>query len=344
MERAVMNTANLFLKKGHPVTLVILDKTSESFYPILPGIQVVCQPLSFGITPEGNIITRKIKLLSDVLQLRKILKKTSPACIISSEYPFTVAAILAGGKKFGRVISWEHHHFGWLEKNRFWNFLCNQAYPKLDAIVCLNKKEETYYKQLGPTYIIPNFVENTEGTVSSSHNKNILTVGWLIPRKGTDLLLQAAGTVLSKYPDWTWKLIGEGELKEKVVQFIRENKLEGRLLLQSPVSSIISEEYLHASLFVLASRYEAFPMVLLEAMSSGVPCVSFDCSSGPSDIIKHDIDGILVEKENSEKLAEAISSLIEDYTKRKKMGESAFKNMQQFSSQAIYLLWGKVLG
>ncbi|MCB0473630.1 MAG: glycosyltransferase, partial [Flavobacteriaceae bacterium] len=107
IERAVVNTANLFTQKGNSVSLLIMDNSSESFYPIHPSINIMQQQLSFGITPEGNVISRKIKMLSDVLALRKILKKINPDIVISSEYPFTVASVLARPNKKLKIYSWE---------------------------------------------------------------------------------------------------------------------------------------------------------------------------------------------------------------------------------------------
>jgi glycosyltransferase involved in cell wall biosynthesis len=128
-----------------------------------------------------------------------------------------------------------------------------------------------------------------------------------------------------------------------VIDFIEKEKLQDRFILQIPASADITKEYISSSLFVLASRFEAFPMVLLEAMSHGVPCISFDCPSGPSDIITNEEDGLLVEKENPSKLSAAISSLITDDNRRKKMGIAAAQNMQRFSPDKVYQLWKEVI-
>jgi glycosyltransferase involved in cell wall biosynthesis len=132
-------------------------------------------------------------------------------------------------------------------------------------------------------------------------------------------------------------------MKKELLAFIKKEKLEGKLILQEPISSNIDDEYCNASIFALASRFEAFPMVLLEAMIFGVPCISFDCLSGPSDIISNNEDGILVEKENPIKLAEAINKLIEDSSLRNKMSVKAFENIQRFSAQKIYQLWREII-
>ncbi|HEX4876592.1 MAG TPA: glycosyltransferase family 4 protein [Chitinophagaceae bacterium] len=339
IERAAVNTATLFARKGNQVTLIILDETDKSFYPIDPSIKIIQVPLSFGITKEGNIITRKMKLLTDVLKLKRILRETKPDIIISTEYPFTVAAVLTGTQKKARLFAWEHHHHAWLQKNKFWTTLYTNACKRLDGIICLNKLEATYYEKFCPVHIIPNFIENRSGNLSSCNAKQIVSVGWLIPRKGIDLMLAAAKMVLTKHPDWTWKLIGDGEMKPEVLDFIEKENLQGRFILQLPVNELIESEYLSSSIFVLSSRFEAFPMVLLEAMSYGLPCVSFDCPSGPSDIICDDIDGLLVEKENIEKLSSAISSLIDFEQKRKEMGTQAAKNIQRFAPDTVYQLW-----
>jgi glycosyltransferase involved in cell wall biosynthesis len=339
IERAVVNTANLFVEKLHAVTIIILDETGKSFYPLHHGVKIIQQPLSFGITNQGNVISRKITLLSDVLKLRKIIRQIKPGILISSEYPFTVAAVLAGGQKLARIYSWEHHHYGWLQKNNFWSFLCEKAYPKLDGIICLNKPEADYYKKRGHAVIIPNFIDKKEKKQSSVTEKMILSVGWLIPRKGIDMMLVTAKDILNKHPDWQWKLIGDGKLKEDVLHFIETEKLQGRFILQEPGGPDIEKEYVNASLFVLTSRHEAFPMVLLEAMSHGVPCISFNCPSGPSDIITDQEDGLLIEKENTALLSAAISSLIKDNEKRIEMGNNARINIQRFSSDKVYETW-----
>lgn len=338
IERAIVNTANLFAQKEHLVTLVILDETKNSFYPLFPAVQVIQQALSFGITPEGNVISRKIKLLTDVLKLRKLLKDLKADLVIATEYPFAAAAILAGARKISKVVSWEHHHYYELKRNVFWNKVFRLTYPRLNAVVCLNDDEKRLFASINhQPVVIPNFIEPSSPSLLT--NKLILTVGRLTAVKGTDLLLQTAKLVLLEHPAWQWKLIGDGDMKEQVIQFIEKENLQNRLIIQPPVSHSIISEYQNASLYVMTSRNECFPMTLLEAQSVGLPCISFDCDSGPRHIIKNEENGLLVEKENSSQLAAAVSSLIVDDAKRKEMGELAINNIQQFSSNKAYQLW-----
>ncbi len=322
--------------------MLILDNTNDSFYPINPLVNVIQLPLSFGITPEGNVITRKLKMLSDVLKLRKLLQQTNPDLVIASEYSFAVAAILCGAKKISKVISWEHHHFYELKKNYFWNKVCSLTYPRLNAVVCLNEDEGELFAAINTNpVVIPNFIE--PAIKAELTNKLILTVGRLTNVKGTDFLLQTAKSVLQQHPDWQWKLIGNGDMKEQVLDFIKQENLQQRLILQTPVGHNILSEYQNASLYVMTSRHECFPMTLLEAHSAGLPCIAFDCETGPRHIINNNKNGLLIEKENPAKLAETISSLITNEAARKKMGEKAFINIQRFSPEKIYDLWKQLI-
>jgi len=343
IERAIVNTAGLFVSYKHSVTLLILDETAKSFYPLDPSINIKQDSISFGMTEKGNVFTRKIQFLKDIRKLNSILKELKADIVIATEYPFAIAAVMCGAKKYSHVYSWEHHHYDWLQKSLFWKILFNWYYKELDGIICLNKTEADHYNRFAATYIIPNFIENKSGRQAALDQKTILSVGWLIPRKGIDFIMKAAKQALTQYPDWKWKIIGDGELKDQLLGFIEKEKLQGRLILQQPAINNIEEEYYNASIYVLASRFEAFPMVLLEAMSLGVPCISFNCPTGPSDIIINNEDGILVEKGNTQKLTEAIIKLIEDEPLRIKMGEKAFTNIQRFAPEWVYKLWEELL-
>ena len=337
------NTANLFAEKSESITLVLLTDTAKSVYPLHKNIRIIQLPLTFGITEEGNIISRKIKMLADIRTLRKTLKDLKPSLLICSEYPYAVAAIIGISGKATKIVSWEHTHFNVNLKNAFWKKLFRFTYPKLDTIVCLNKDEKELFKPINKNVtVIPNFIQPSTG-VSTLQNKNILTVARLTAVKGITYLLQTAKLVLQQHPHWQWKIIGDGELKNEVVDFINLEKLQHQLILQEPVNHNIQAEYQNASLYVMTSLNECFPMVLLEALSNGLPCIAFDCDTGPRHIITHNEDGLLVEKENPTKLAEAIASLISNKDQRKKMGENAIANMQRFSPDNVYELWKKLL-
>lgn len=341
IERAIVNTANLLTRHGYEVTLLILDETVQSFYALNEKITLIMQPLHFGITHKGNILTKKIAFLQHIKILRKLIYSTGADFIITTEYVFTITAQLVIKEK-KKLFSWEHHHYHWLEKSKFWEFLYKKLYPRVLRVICLNKVEAELFNNNGcKTSVIPNFVDQQQK--AALNTKTILTIGWLINRKGMDLIPFIAEIVFKKYPDWNWKIIGDGEQYNILIEQIRAKGLSQNLLVIFPTSPYLMEEYLNTSIYVMTSRFECFPMVLLEAMSHGVPCVSYNCPTGPADIIKHQEDGLLVEAENIKGMAEAICRLIENEELRKKMGENAHRNVLRFSPENIFKLWDAVL-
>jgi amylovoran biosynthesis glycosyltransferase AmsD len=341
-ERIVVETGNLFAEKNLKLTLVLLASTKESFYPIDPDITIIQKDLHFGITEKGNPLSRKIRMIKDLVTFKRIIRDIHAEMLICTEYSFAIAAILCGAKKYSKVVSWEHTHYENARRNFFWETLFRLTYPRLDTIVCLNKQEENYFGKFSSTCIIPNFTCNKLGKCSQLNSRTLLTIAALIPLKGIDLLMKSAKDILLQYPNWKWKLIGNGPLKEQVSNFISSEQLHDRFILQEPVSSDIADEYFNASIFVLTSRNDTLPMVLIEAMCYGLPCISFDCPTGPAHIINHNRDGLLVEKENTTKLTEAISQLIEDDDKRKQMGTNAIENSKRFSPETVYQLWERL--
>lgn len=343
IERAVVNCANLFTQHGLQATLLILDETADSFYPINEQIRVLQLPLSFGITPRGNPVGRKIRMLSDVLRLRRQLRKLSPTHIIATEYPFAAAMVLAGMRTRCRLISWEHHHVNELDKNTFWDRIFRHTYPRIHHVVCLNADEQRLFESLNDEVrVIPNFVEPAMQT-AALENTRILTVARLNHVKGIDLLVKVAAAVLKKYPGWEWKIIGQGKLEDFFEDRKLMEELGDRLVLQAPSGHDIQREYRDASIYVMTSRNECFPMTLLEAHAAGVPCIAFDCETGPRHIIEHNTTGFILPMNDLEGMIEKISMLVEDDMCRKKMGRAARHRISRFSPDAIFPLWKNLL-
>jgi glycosyltransferase involved in cell wall biosynthesis len=340
IERAIVNTANLLSENNYKVTLLISDESLVSFYPLNASILVLGKQMNFGISAEGNIITRKINFFKDLFSLRKLINKINPDFLLSTEYHLNAAACIAMINLNTKIIGWEHHHYNELKPNRFWRKLIQYTYPRLHSIVCLNKDEEKYYQKLNKNlYVIPNFIIKVDKPQCTKKEKILLTIGRLETVKGIDHLLKVAEQVLKKHPTWKWKLIGAGSLYQITQQFINESFLANRLILKEPVSYDLEGEYAKAAIYVMTSRNECFPMTLLEAMTRGIPCISFDCETGPRNIIMKDIDGVLISDGNIKEMSNRINNLIENEDTRKKMGERAYENIQRFSPKIIFKQW-----
>lgn len=340
-ERMTCSLANALSDSGHRVSLLISASSADSFYPVNKDIRRFFIPLSFGIGKKGNTLTRKLAFIKDVRTLCKKIAELHADVTITTEYPLSVAASFARFGNKRHWICWHHNAFD-NRKTVFWNLACGRAYRRTDLIVALNPDEQLKYLRYNSnTIVIPNFVTGI-AVQAPLTARRILTVARYKPVKGIDLLLQAAQRIAARYPDWEWKLISDAQ-PEHMHAGGNEPGPPANLRPSLPQSGNLMQEYLAASIYVLPSRRELFPMVLLEAQSFGVPAVAFDCPSGPRHIIRPEEDGFLVERENPEKLAAAISVLIEDETRRAQMGSAAFANAKRFSQEVVLQQWRDLL-
>lgn len=194
-----------------------------------------------------------------------------------------------------------------------------------------NKNEWTFLKNLE---VVPNPLSFYPEESSDLNSKKVICVGKIAFQKGQDLLLKSWEIVNVKHPDWTLELYG----KENKA-FLDTSNLPNINVSWFPPSKDIEEKYLESSIYVMSSRFEGFGMVLIEAMACGVPCISFECNYGPSDIIQDNVDGYLVSKEDTDEFAAKIIDIIEHTDKRKKMGKLAKENVRRFSPEMIVEQW-----
>lgn len=213
---------------------------------------------------------------------------------------------------------------------------------KYDRFVVLtegNRNEWSGYKNI---QVISNPLSFSTEQVATLKNKKVIAVGKFAYQKGYDLLIKAWKIVYEKHPDWMLEIYGaNAEMTSIVCELIKSSQLQNQVCLYSPVKNI-QDKYMEASIYVMSSRYEGFGMVLTEAMSCGVPCVSFDCPYGPGDIIRDGEDGFLVERENINQLADRIIKLIEDESLRLKMGSKARENVTRYEVGSVAAQWDKL--
>lgn len=337
----IVSLANLLTSKGHNVTLIIVDESSDSFYPIHPDVKIIQTEFSFGIGKGSSKIGRKILLLRDLYRLSQLLKKLRPQVIICSENVFSICTVLCGAIKYSRVMAWEHHHHGAQHINTFWKILLKFTYKRLDSIVCLNEDERQHYLKLNPrALVIPNFVDNETDVGHVQRNPQLLlSVTRFNYIKGIDLLMQTSVKVLRNHPNLKWLVVGYGEQYKELLDFVSLNCLCNQLIIVKAKGPSIEDLYKEATLLVLTSRNECFPMTLLEAQAAGLPALSFDCDTGPRHIISNRHTGLLVEKENIDALSEAISVLINDKQLLAEMSSKAQIASLSYTSEAVYCQW-----
>ena len=152
------------------------------------------------------------------------------------------------------------------------------------------------------------------------------------------MLVDIADIVLKNHPDWQWDIYGNGETFEGITEKIKEHNLENKLNLMGLVNDIY-DRYKDYAIFVLPSYREGLPLVLLEAKANHLPIVSFDCITGPREIVTNGIDGFLVDCYNIEEMAENISALIENDKFRKQISDNSSNNLDKFDKQRILEQW-----
>ncbi len=186
--------------------------------------------------------------------------------------------------------------------------------------------------------VIPNPLSFFPDDQSTLKNKKVLAVGKQSFQKGYDRLLKSWSIVVDKHPDWELDIYGTINESENLDNLASDLKITQTVNFYQPIKQI-AEKYKEASIYVMSSRYEGFGMVLTEAMAYGVPCISFDCPHGPSDIITNNYNGFLVENGNTVSFAERIITLIENENKRKLMGEAARKSIDDFLPEKVAAIW-----
>ena len=211
---------------------------------------------------------------------------------------------------------------------------------KAACLVALSEGDANEWKKLGiPVQVIPNIVHLNEGKLSSLDQKHVIFVGRLDYQKRPMLLVQIWKELFPRHQDWHLDIYGEGEQKLALQSVIGPQNLN--IHLHEPTSQIF-EAYCNSSILVVTSLYEPFGLVIPEAMSCGLPVVSFDSPYGPSSVITNGKDGYLVENDNNALFAKQLEQLMDDMPLRLKMGTCAVEKSKRFSAQEIMLEW-KVL-
>ena len=220
----------------------------------------------------------------------------------------------------------------------YWRKKQESAIAKLDAFVVLTKHDAESWEPVKKAEVIPNPLSFIPKEQSKCTEKRIISVGRLAEQKGYERLIEAWSKIANKYPDWIVDVYGDGEQKEWLKKLIVDYHVGDSFTIYPPTSNI-QDKYLESSIYVMSSRFEGLPIVLLEAISCGLPCISFDCPHGPSEIIENGKTGILVENGNVEKLTEAIEDLIIHEERRIGMGRQAHISSQRYSHENIMKLW-----
>lgn len=220
---------------------------------------------------------------------------------------------------------------------RLWQKKLEHEILRLDRFVVLTKEDCNNWIGFPNVNVIPNPIYSYPDIASTCENKQAIAVGRYTYQKGFDILINAWVMVKKRHPDWILKIFGAGNA-DVYKQLVAKNDLEGVIFCECATDDVYAQ-YARSSIFILSSRYEGLPLVLIEAMASGLPSVAFACPCGPRDCISDGEDGILVENGNSIELANSICYLIEHDIVRVAYGTAARRNALRFMEDNIMLKW-----
>lgn len=242
-----------------------------------------------------------------------------------------------------KFISLEHVSF--LSRNIVIRFLSRIFYKKFFAIISITKNDLNIYREWHRNvYFIPNFSSfNRKHNYYQSSSKKIIAVGRLTSQKNFQLLIESWSNIQQCIPEgWELHIYGDGEEKESLVNLIRKKEVSHSIFLDGNISEI-ENVYKSASFLVMSSKYEGLPMVLIEAQCFGIPVVSFDCPTGPAEIIDNNVNGILVENQNIDALSKAMIQLVYNPDLRMVLSSNAFSYAKKYSAEIILEKWNNIL-
>ena len=241
--------------------------------------------------------------------------------------PFTLSDY---GLSRGKLSSWYMKHY------RNWYF--RKVEDQADIVVTLTQGDAQEWRRAKRVQVIPNFTVMPIVKLSDGQAKRVIAVGRLEWVKGYDRLISAWKIVSEKHPDWHLDIFGNGTLEKELKEQQNELGLNNHMAIHSATPHLNIESS-NRSFYIGTSHFEGFPLVLLEAMQVGLPCIAFDCPFGPSAVIEDGKNGFLVSNDDIKQLASKIASLIEDSKMRSDFSKAALEKSKLFSADKVMQQW-----
>jgi len=340
------------------VEVLSVWRTREhSFFPFPPGVKITAaddrragrgglaaralRHVPGTLLYPGDRTSRKTTLWTDVQLLRRLWRIRS-GVLIGTRPALNLLVAQAGGGP-ARVAT---EHAPYPRYNRWLKREIRRRYPSLDAAVVLTEGDrralEAAVAGSVEVCVIPNAVPRLPGGPSALDRPVVLAAGRLLPVKGFDRLIRAFALAAPDQPEWVLRICGSGEEQGALRALAAELGLGGRMQLPGRVREI-GGELNGAAVFALSSRTEGLPLALLEAMSKGLAVVSFDCPTGPRELIEHGVNGLLVPNGDEVAFGRALATLMEDEQLRRRLGAAALRTAERYSLNAAAEHWAALV-
>lgn len=354
MERVLLNKVNYLVeKKGWEIVIITTDQHSRPpFYPFPEGVRFIDLNVNYSEDNVKGVIGKTLGYLKrrrlHKERLSRVLmeeKADVVASLFPSESSF-IPDIKDGSKKvlelhFCKFFRLQYNRgglIGLIDKYRTWQD--ERIVRRFDSFVVLTEEDKKNWGEIPNMVAIPNASLAMFDKHSDLTARRVIAVGRLDYQKGFDRLVEAWDIVQNtgEFGGWRLDVFGQGEWQDMLQGMIDERGLSATLKLNRPTNDI-GKEYAESSLIVLTSNYEGFGMVLVEAMSCGVPAVTFDCQCGPKEIVCHGERGLVVRNGDISGLAEAMMTMMRDGELRRRMGENAKKVIDIYSEGRVMGMW-----
>lgn len=293
--------------------------------------------LKEGFKAISILIKKKILVINAIVN-------NDSKYLVSTRWDFGILLNKYGSKSVIKIAQEHHYHNN---DKKYLNVL-KYKYNNIDYIFALTKTLEEDYKELlaknkhTKVVLVPNMLYDIPDKTSNLKEKNIITVSRLDYGKKNDDIIRAFAKLNNK--DYKLYIIGDGKEFDNLNKLVYDLDLKDRVILTGYKDKKEIEKYmLKSNLFLMASLTEGLPMVLLEAMSYGVPCIAYETASGVSDIIKNNKNGYIIKNRDEELYISMINKIINNEKLRKEMGESAKNTARQFSKEEVTKIWLNIL-
>jgi glycosyltransferase involved in cell wall biosynthesis len=347
-ERVVANLANYWASVGWRLTVVTVAPAASDFYALDPAVERISLDVAGG---SRNLLSGFIRTARRVWALRRVLQSVKPDIALSAMQTANVVLSLAARGLPGLCTIGSEHNFpprGQMGIVR--ETMRSLAYANLEAVVTLTAECADWLSTNSHArcvIVIPNPVSwplqsqkphVAPETFCAPGRRILLGVGRLNEGKNFSAMIDAFAGLAGGHPDWDLVIVGDGPLRGELQERIRGAGLDGRVFLPGRVGNV-GDWYARASLYAMTSHFEGFPNTLVEAMAHGLPAISFDCDTGPRDIIRHDVDGLLVAPGDLQGMQSALGRLMGDDVLRAGFAARAREVRERFAMVKIAGMW-----
>jgi glycosyltransferase involved in cell wall biosynthesis len=359
-ERMSSSLANALSHSGHDVVLVTRNPSTFDRQPLDDQVSVRRM-----YVPRGPKSLKNVQLPFVIRSLRANIRGFRTDVVIGSRWDCAILSLLATAGTPIPVVAWEHGYLPLATLTPAWKTLRRLTYRRAASLVIINEASREQADRLvdpSRVHVIHNFVDRrvagneVEDDVERARAaslwrsfpggapaRKLLALGRLEYEKGFDLLIDAYAKIAGDLPDWGLSIVGRGSMHDGLAKQIAGHPtLDGRVHLAGPVDDPFAT-LRDSDAFVLPSRHEGFGLALIEAMSSGLPAVAFDCPAGPREIIRDGVDGLLVAEGDVGALSDALVRLLSDTELRERLASNAVDVRARFSEERALRGWAALL-